>query len=301
MGNEPDRSEWLAKRQRGIGGSDAAVVCGLSKWKTRYELWMEKTSDRVVDHEPSEAMRWGTMLEPVIRQRYCEVTGKSVLVPSEIIAHPNHSWCLASLDGVTDDDRIFEAKTARSADGWGEDGSDEIPEYYQTQVQHYMAVTGAEAADVAVLIGASDFRVMTVEADKELQDLMLEREAEFWDLVQRKVAPDPETDAEVGLAFPVSRGDFAEASSEIANNYNLLKLLKIRAEAIDERVKQIQTEIKKAIGDRDGIKDGKQVLATWKSAKPSKRFDTKEFAKAHPDLYSEFLKESAGSRRFLIK
>ena len=37
-------AEWLDYRKTGIGGSDAAVVCGISKYKSPVELWMEKTN-----------------------------------------------------------------------------------------------------------------------------------------------------------------------------------------------------------------------------------------------------------------
>ena len=54
----------------------------------------------------------------------------------------------------------------------GEPGTDEIPDYYMTQVQHYLAVTGVKTADVAVLIGGNDFRIYTIEADEELQSFV---------------------------------------------------------------------------------------------------------------------------------
>ena len=292
---------WEQRRHRGIGGSDAAAACGISPWKSRYQLWLEKTADEPPSFEQSEPMRWGTLLEPVIRQRYCDITGKSVVVPEQLLRHRKYQWCIANVDGLTDDDRVFEAKTARSGDGWGEDGSDVIPDYYQTQVQHYMAVTGAEAADVAVLIGASDFRILTVPADEELQSLLIEREAEFWDLVVRRVAPEPETIGDVQLAFPRSKGDFAEASVDVVLAIEAVKKLKKQQSEIEAEIDKRKAEIMAAIGERDGIKDGDRVMATWKSAKPTKRFDTKAFAKAQPDLYSQFLKESEGSRRFLVK
>lgn len=41
-GNLP-YEDWLEYRKAGIGGSDAAVVCGISRYKSPVELWMEKT------------------------------------------------------------------------------------------------------------------------------------------------------------------------------------------------------------------------------------------------------------------
>ena len=39
--------EWLAFRNTGIGGSDAAAVLGENPWKTNVELWEEKTGKSV--------------------------------------------------------------------------------------------------------------------------------------------------------------------------------------------------------------------------------------------------------------
>jgi len=44
-----------------------------------------------------------------------------------------------------------------------------------------------------------------------------------------------------------------------------------------------------------------QVLATWKNAKPSIKFDSKLFQEAMPDIHKQFMREMPGSRRFLLK
>nr|WP_306584148.1 YqaJ viral recombinase family protein [Exiguobacterium sp. SL14] len=44
-----ERSEWLALRNKGIGGSDAAVVAGLNKYKSPFTLFLEKTGQVVSD------------------------------------------------------------------------------------------------------------------------------------------------------------------------------------------------------------------------------------------------------------
>jgi len=44
-----------------------------------------------------------------------------------------------------------------------------------------------------------------------------------------------------------------------------------------------------------------ETLATWKTAKSSKRFDADLLKKAMPNIYDQFCVEKSGSRRFLIK
>lgn len=52
------RADFLKRRKTGIGGSDVAAVLGLSKWKTPYQLWLDKTSDTVEENE-SEILHFG--------------------------------------------------------------------------------------------------------------------------------------------------------------------------------------------------------------------------------------------------
>src|SRR5262245_53083474 len=184
--------QQLAERQQGLGGSDAAPALGLSPYKSALELFMEKREPRTASSATLAAFRWGTLLEPVIRQEYAEMTGRKVMVPTGILRHASHHWMTAHLDGVTDDARVFEAKTARSADGWGKSGSDEVPHHYLIQVQHYLAITGFAVADVAVLISGNDFRIYEVPADRELQAMIIDGEHDFWQHVQKGEPPAPD-------------------------------------------------------------------------------------------------------------
>ena len=43
------RDEWLSVRNKGVGGSDAAVAVGLSQYKSPLELWLEKTGRKPAD------------------------------------------------------------------------------------------------------------------------------------------------------------------------------------------------------------------------------------------------------------
>lgn len=56
------KSSWLKWRSKGLGGSDAACICGLNKYKSPVELWMEKTG-QIKPKEAGEAAYWGTILK----------------------------------------------------------------------------------------------------------------------------------------------------------------------------------------------------------------------------------------------
>ena len=186
--------QQLAERHTGLGGSDAAAALGLSPYKSALELFLEKRERREHSGPQLSAFRWGTLLEPVIRQEYANVTGRVVRLPEGTLRHPSFPFVIAHVDGVTDDKRVFEAKTARTDTDWGKSGTDEVPHHYLLQVQHYLAVTGLEVADIAVLIGGNDFRVYEVPADLDLQEMIVDGEQEFWKLVEANTPPPPEWD-----------------------------------------------------------------------------------------------------------
>lgn len=298
---QANREQWLAERRKGIGGSDAAAVLGLSKWKTPFQVWQDKLG-QIPPIDDNNSMRWGRALEPVIRQQYAEETGREVLVPTAILQHPTHQFMLANLDGFTHDKRVVEIKTARYADGWGESGTDQIPQDYLIQVQHYMAVTGFAVADVAVLIGGSDFRLYEVPADAELQAMIIDGEALFWEHVQNNVPPEilnfSDAVARYGKA---STAGSVEASDELAANVTRLAGIKSAIDELEEKEKELKGQIMSAMGEFDTLTFKGKTLATWKAAKAPEKFDTKTFKAAHPDLAAQFTITGEASRRFLLK
>jgi len=296
------RQEWLEQRRTGIGGSDVAAILGMSKWKTPLQVYEDKIGIGQ-EQDDNPAMKWGRIHEPSIRQEYAEATGRTVYVPDGILAHPKHSFMLASLDGITDDDRVFEAKTARSQDGWGEPGSDEVPEAYALQVQHYLAVTGKQIADVAVLIGGSDFRIYTLHADNDLHEMLYEAESQFWNRVLTRQPPEATTLSDSVRAFGRSESQgLVQASSQAVAAWAELKRVRemlADLEAAEEACKAIIT---KEIGNLgDTLVEGGAVLATWKLAKGRSSFDTKALQQAYPQIYAAFVSEGQPSRRLLIK
>ncbi len=74
-----DRSVWLETRNSGIGGSDAGAIMGMNPWKSKYQLWLEKTGQaEPEDLSGKESVYWGTVLETAVADRFSELTGKKL-------------------------------------------------------------------------------------------------------------------------------------------------------------------------------------------------------------------------------
>lgn len=294
------RAEWLKLRQIGIGGSDVAALLGLSKWRTPLDVYNSKVEEP--EETDNASMEWGRRLEPVIREKYAEAVGMEVSIPGVMYQHPEHDFMIADVDGIREDGRIVEIKTARTQQGWGEEGTDEIPDYYKTQVQHYMTVLGASSCDVAVLIGASDFRIYTVESDPELEALLIEAEADFWhNHVEPQLPPPPMTLDEMKVAFPISKKASVECSDEIFNHVEALALTQEKIKELKEKEEAHKAIIQGAMGEADTLSHLGQVICTWKSVKPKVSIDTATLKAKMPDVYNQFLKTGKPTRQFLLK
>lgn len=302
-----NREQWLEERKTGIGGSDVAAILGLSKWRTPLQVFQEKRGE-LPSQPDNEAMRWGRYLEPVVRQAYADETGREVRVPTGMLRHPERDFMVANIDGFAGaegqaDLRLFEAKTARTAEGWGEPGTDQVPQVYLLQVQHYMAVTGIDVADVAVLIGGSDFRIYEVPEDRELQEMLIEAEAEFWSRVQRGEPPEPVSYADMQARYGrASRPASVVASADVERAVARLRTIKAEREALDAAEEEARAVVMGALGEADTLIDpAGKTLATWKCAAPAKRLDSAALKAALPDVYERFVKAGEPSRRFLVK
>lgn len=194
--NKPTREEWLKERKFGIGGSDAAAVLGLSKWKTNVQLWEEKTGRRKApDISDKPCVQYGIHAEEPIRQIFAlnypeyEVQHEE----NKIIKHPKYPFLIASLDGIlidkeTGEKGVLEIKTTeivRSTQNEMWKG-DNIPDTYYCQVLHYLNVTGFSFVKlVAELKYEQDYqarKTYTIQREEVVDEIkyLEQQEIEFW-------------------------------------------------------------------------------------------------------------------------
>ena len=110
------REDWLAERRKGIGGSDAAAIVGLSKWATPFTIYMDKLG-LLPEKEETEAMRQGRDLEEYVACRFAEQTGKQVQRCNYMIRNCEYPWAIADIDGrVVRENAGLECKTTSALD-----------------------------------------------------------------------------------------------------------------------------------------------------------------------------------------
>lgn len=297
-------ADWLEWRKKGIGGSDASVVCGINRYKSPVELWMEKT-DQLQPQEAGESAYWGTILEVVVREEFTKRTGLEVCLVKQLLQSEEHPFMLANLDGIcTSPDYgtcIFEAKTATAykAGEWG----DSIPDEYYLQIQHYMAVTGCQGAYIAVLIGGNTFKWRFVERDEELIATLIRLEADFWHHVE-DLTPPPLDGSDASVKFLSEQFPNSTPQSHIdlpVNAADLLQQYDAACEQLEiatEQKQQAENLLKQMMGNNEVGIAGERII-TWKTV-TQERLDTTTLKSEHPTLYQKYANKTS-YRRFSIK
>ena len=307
------REDWLAVRKQGIGSSDAAAAVGLNPYKSQLELWLEKTGrdtslaklDPLDEESPAY---WGNILEPIVATHYTRRTGHRVRRINAVLQHPDPKlpWMLANIDREVigaDDVQILECKTAgiNGARLWKEG----VPEYVQLQVMHQLAVTGKQAADVAVLLGGQHLEIHRIERDESMIARLVDLERLFWDYVVSDTPPpaDGTASAEAALRclYPEDNGQTLDFSqhTELASTYLELKAIRQSISQQETREAQLKQVLQQAMGaaTRAEFTEG---YISWKKSKDSIGLDVEQMLKDKPYLQARYPKIKTGSRRFLI-
>lgn len=222
----PGSPEWLKL----VTASKVAAILGLSTWDSPYSMWRKMRGDVVEPpREPTEAQERGLALEDAILDWFY---GKHPVTDSGrqiVIEHGD--WALATLDSrgwdnLADEHVIVEAKSAASSEGWGADGTDEVPADYYAQVMFQLALCpDIPRAYVPVIFGRPQFRFgcYVIERDDLLCANILEHCREFYDSLSSDHVPDLDDtvatydsvrklhgDIEAGTVHELSQADAVE-------------------------------------------------------------------------------------------
>lgn len=306
-----DREQWLRERRRGIGGSDTPVVVLGERhpFRTPRQLWEEKTGC-APDVEETPAMRRGKVLEPVVADLYREVTGRKLRRVNAVLQHPEHDWMLGNVDR--------EIVAARPDDGPGileikcpglrvfaQCRREGIPDYYQLQMQHYLAVTGRKWGAFAVFSAERwDLLHFDVERDDELIELIVERDAAFWELVKNGTPPESAEEL-TKVDIPPLQTDMELVRIESDAWRNAVEEFRMAREILDE-AEMLEAAAKERLQNLMSVSnaevaEGYGLRVFWKEQAGRETFDHKAFAKTHPELVESmrpFYKKSKPSRPF---
>ncbi|CAI3596968.1 MULTISPECIES: YqaJ viral recombinase family protein [Clostridium] len=298
-----DKLKWLKERQCGIGGSDVGAVLGVNKYKTPFEVYLEKTEPITEIKEQSESAYFGDIFEDIVAKEFEKRTGFKVRRDRKHYKHKDYHFMVANIDRrIVGENAILECKTANQylLKEWEDE---EIPASYLLQVQHYLAVTGADRGYIAVLIGGQKFIWKEVSRDEELIEIIIQAEKDFWGLVEAKTPPalDGSSAAEKYLKEKykeVEEDKTVELGFEYKDKIKSYLEMKEQLKNFETQVKELENQIKFEMGNAEYAYAPGYNLS-WKNVS-SNRVDSKKLKAEYPEIYEKVIKESV-SRKFNIK
>lgn len=302
-----ERENWLAARRLGIGGSEAASIVGLNPWKSAYQLWLEKTGQVEPENiSDKEVVHFGTKLEQLVADEFCEREGKKV-ERCGMYQNKQNPFMLGSFDRLlVGEDAGLECKTT-SVFNKKEWDAGEVPPNYYVQCQHYMLVSGLPRWYIACLVGGNHFVSWTVERDEEDIAALAAAERDFWQRVQSNTPPelDGSDSCSQALRERFSGGQVEPValpsdSLALIQRYDELKETKT---SIDTQLKEVQNKLCAMLGDNEiglaGTGDDARRVC-WKTVAGRTTIDSKRLKAEMPDVFAKYSKVGKPTRRFTI-
>jgi len=267
----------LALRSEAVGGSEIAVLAGLSRWATPIQVYEAK----VFGHQKEQTlpMELGVELEEPIARVYAHHE-KKWLKPVDSLINHRYPFAVATPDravfpgpvqalarrqklglaAMHAAERGLEVKstTWRQKLAWGPAGTDQIAEEYVPQVTWCMGVTGLKTWDVAVLFDRDDFRVYHLTFNEDLF-LGLYAIAERFMREHVIVKRPPPVDASAQYAEFLDRAwkknhpATIKASPEMEELALELALLAEAGKRLEQRKEYAANKLKALIGEHGGV------------------------------------------------
>ena len=307
----PARLRWLERRRKGIGGSDAAAVMGVSPYKSNLKVWREKVMGYdPQDLQPNKYMEAGTRFEWSLAEWAAERMGVKAVRSRKMHTHPKYPWMIANVDALLPaENAILEIKTAGSMfqgssemTAWGTEGTDEVPWMYAAQCQQYMTVLGMKLCYLAVFFHIQrEMWIYRLEHNSNTHKALIQMEKKFWtDHVETKVPPTPTTPEDIDAWFDTSSETQARSTVAIRQKIEELSHTTAQIKQMKELQAGLQAEIKLHMAEAGDLLGAyHEIIATWRSH-DVERFATKKFREDYPELAAQYLNTSS-QRTFRVK
>ena len=266
------------------------------------EKWGVKPLD---DLSNVEVVQMGlVMQEPIMREfaRRNQIAFKDA---DYALYHPKETWMASHFDYISEDGKtLYEVKNlgVHQRKKYGDNGSSDVDLGYRVQCLHEATVHQIENVVLVVCFGGQEIVGFPLQFSADQMDLHIRAMAEFWGRIQAR-SFDPETMGDAArLVYRQDDGNKLIATQSLEHAAMQLKALKAQIKDLEAQEEKWQSAIQGYMMEAAELVtvDG-NVLATWKTAKGSKRFSADLFKSSMPDIYEQFVVEQPGSRRFLVK
>lgn len=284
------------KRSEYVGGSDIPVILGLSKYKAQYELAREKAGIVEPEKISNPYIQFGNRMEPQIRD-YINTVNSLNFKPDTFI--DKDDMIRSNVDGIDLENQILlEIKTH---------GANPTEKVYEAQMQLYFHQTGCSYGWLAMYRRPADFdlefdkanlKIKEIERDQGYIEKILDAIETFWIRVEYlKEQPDM-TERDY-----YSLGNDVDKLVARVERFELQMLeFERKAKVLKEQQKVFRDELYQKMEENDIKKiDTGDIIITRVLPTVRKSVDSTKLKMELPDVYEQFLKESAVKGSIRIK
>jgi predicted phage-related endonuclease len=293
----------LELRKSGFTSTDMGAVFGVDERRDLHSIWAMKVGG-LIPPPATWRMRLGQYLERAVINIYADMTGKPVTpLFDKTFRHPKYPHVLATPDALGDDLGV-DAKVSSwdQRHQWGQT-ADDIPDRVQMQVATCMEVLDKDAWDVALLSG-DEFRIITVERDREFGTYIMEEAERVWaKYFETREAPpiggSRTSAAWLQQTYPKERRrpDMRLATGEEIDQLRRYGRLRASQKGMEATRREMENWIKNAIQDREGLQwEGGKF--TWRRTKDSHPVGWQAMALA---LMTNFIKDDETRQRLMAE
>jgi putative phage-type endonuclease len=189
-----------AQRVKHIGASDMPAILGLSPWASAMDIWFVKTGKVKPEDTENAAADIGSALEPYILNELAPNDLGPIETRDEkgkpfFIVDPRDGILATTLDGrVIETGNPVEAKCRGifrpMEQGWGEPGTDDIPQDILVQASVQMICTCRMSCHIAAILGGRGYQLYRAELDNDVAAMLMEAADKFWQCVTKDTPPD---------------------------------------------------------------------------------------------------------------
>ena len=268
-------------------------------------LWaLKKGITKREDLSGIEKIQLGNVFQEPIMRAFAGRKNLSFDAADYTMYHPKVAMA-SHFDYISEDRQtLYEVKNLgiQQKKHYGEDGSDHIHPRYRAQCLHEAACHGLRNVVLVACFGGETIQHFPLTFSEDEIDGHVQAMARFWATVVEDVRPEDLPEEAVRALFPTSRAATVIATENIRKASNALVLVKDQIKQLEDRESELRNMIVSYMQANDTLADiDGSVIATFKSAKASKKFNMDRFKTENPGAYEAYLEETQGSRRFLLK
>ena len=306
-----------------VGGSDQAIIQGVSPFSNNVELFKIKTGRMKSSmdlNNPNNAFRleFGHAVEEAVIFGYlCQNPADRVIIDKRTFRRKDKPWLIFDVDGIIvygdGEVGIFECKTTShfNREEWKS-----IPPHYMCQLQHYMGGFGLKRATIACCWGnnlVGDFVSYETKANKEYIERLFADSERFAECCSND--EEPKLEACVNnpdIALRSIQNFFKDLNSKVsvdmpvtdAKLFDDIIEINEKLETATKQAKSLENELKvKIVPVLTQIKDngakmglfehsGKKISIGYTTKKMSK-VDVEKLKDKYPAIAATIIKESA--------